>query len=373
MIRSRFRYLLELWDRYERPLAAISLTVGFVFDLFLAKRPDSVYDNLLLVSYLFIAAALILILNIRTYRRRDIEPQATPLFLLLVLQFCFGGLSSNLLVLYGKSGTFAGSTLFLLFLFAMLVGNEFLKSRYAQLRFNVVIYYTLLLTYCIIAVPTFILHSVGTLVFLASGLLSLAIITGFLWLLYLIVFRGRDRAVQIYEVSVLVLLVFFFYNALYFMNIIPPVPLSLKNIGIYHQLTRLPAAAGTDDAIYSATYEDSPWYIFWRDTSATYDIGSASTAQASCFSSVFAPTGLSAPIYHRWERRDDTGKWVTMSRISFPINGGRGEGFRGFTVTSVTPGHWRCDVETEGGALIGRISFNVVESSTTAALSTKAL
>lgn len=371
-VRSRFSDLVELWNRYERVLSTCSLIVGFIFDLFLAKRPDSVVDNILLISYLFIAASLIIILNIRVARRREVEQQATPLLLLLVLQFCFGGLSSNLLILYGKSGTFAASALFLLLLFAMLIGNEFLKSRYAQLRFNIVVYYILLLTYCIIAVPTFITHSVGTLVFLFSGVLSLAIISGFLFFVYVIVFRGRNRSQQLYEVSVLVALVFFFYNGLYFMNIIPPVPLSLKNIGVYHSLSRLAAPAGSTESIYSATFEPSPWFVFWRDTSNLYTV--SDSRSASCFSSVFAPTGLSAPIFHRWEKYDeDTGKWTTMSRISFPINGGRAEGFRGFTVSGVVPGKWRCNVETSTGALIGRISFTVAAASTTSSLSQKRL
>ena len=86
------------------------------------------------------------------------------------------------------------------------------------------------------------------------------------------------------------------------------------------------------------------------------------------------PTSLSAPIFHTWERYDSqAGKWLTMSRISFPINGGRDEGYRGFTVSKVSPGKWRCDVETSSGALIGRISFNVVESPSTPILSTKDL
>lgn len=371
VIRAAHR-LIELWDRYERPLAAVSLVVGFIFDLFIARRPDNTFNNILLLSYLFIAAALILILNIRTYRRRKEEPEATPLLLLLILQFCFGGLASNMLVLYGKSGTFAGSALFLLLLLGMLVGNEFLKSRYAQLRFNIVIYYTLLLTYCIIAVPTFLLHSVGTLVFLASGALSLVVIAGFLSLVYIIVFRGRERGLHIYEVSVLVALVFLLYNILYFLNIIPPVPLALRDIGVYHSLTRLSAPAGGEQGIYTAAYEPVPWYEFWHNTSSVFTV--FSSGQASCFSSVFAPSNLSAPIFHRWERRDDiANKWVTVARISFDISGGRDAGYRGFTASAVTPGRWRCDVETESGALIGRTSFTVESASTTPALSTKTL
>ncbi len=248
----------------------------------------------------------------------------------------------------------------------MLIGNEFLKSRYAQLRFNIVVYYLLLLTYSIIAVPTFVLHAVGTWVFLASGAISLVVISFFLWLVYFAVFRGRERGQQLYEVSVLVILVFLFFNALYFLNIIPPVPLSLKDIGVYHSIAK------TSSSGYTATYEPVPWYIFWRDTASTYTIAAGS--QATCFSSVFAPTGLSAPIFHRWETYDAAArKWNTVSRISFPINGGRDAGYRGWTLSNVTPGTWRCDVETEGGALIGRVTFDVVQSPTPPVLSTRTL
>lgn len=366
--RNRIGKAVEWWNRYERLLSGGSLIVGFIFDLFLAKRPDSVYDNVLLISYLFIAAAIIILLNVHTTRRREVVERPAPLLLILILQFCFGGLSSNLLVLYGKSGTLTDSALFILLLFGMLVGNEFLKSRYAQLRFNIVIYYTLLLTYLIIAVPTFLLHAVGTWVFLASGVLSLAIISVFLYIVYLVVFRGKERTAQMYEVSVLVGLVFVLYSVFYFLNIIPPVPLSLKSIGMYHTLTK--NSAGD----YSATYEAAPWYVFWRDTSSTYTVKVASGGQATCFSSVFAPTELSAEVFHRWEKYDDAaGTWDTVTRISFPINGGRAGGYRGFTNAVVTPGKWRCDVETQSGALIGRISFTVEQTGAAPQLSQTSL
>ncbi|HVV38732.1 MAG TPA: DUF2914 domain-containing protein [Candidatus Paceibacterota bacterium] len=369
---SPFRSLVDLWNRYERPLAAASLTIGFIFDLFIAKRPDSVFDNLLLLSYLFIAGSLIIILNLRQTRRTTDIVNAPPIFLLLILQFCFGGLSSNLLVLYGKSGTLAGSTLFLLILAAMLIGNEFLKTRYEQLRFNIAVYYLLLLTYAIIAVPTFILHSVGTWVFIISGLISLVVMIPFLVLLRYVLRRGTQEKQLLMEARVIIVAIFLGFNALYFLQIIPPVPLSLKGIGVYHSLTRLPAPAGGTDSIYSGAYEPAPWYVFWRDTSNTYTL--TADNKASCFSSVFAPTSLSAPIYHTWERYDqEAGKWVVMSRISFPINGGRDEGYRGFTVSKVTPGKWRCDIETSNGSLIGRISFAVVESSSTPQIATKDL
>jgi hypothetical protein len=370
---SPFNALVELWRRYERPLSAGSLIIGFTFDLFVAKRPDSVFDNILLLSYLFIAGAFIIILNIHINRRGEEEHTAIPIILLLVLQFCFGGLASNLLILYGRSGTFAGSALFFFILAGMLIGNEFLQTRYAHLRFNIVVYYFLLLTYCVIAVPTFIFHSVGNWIFLASGIISLVAIGIFLSLVYVVVLRGREREAQIYEVSVLVGLVFLLFNGLYFLQIIPPVPLSLKDIGIYHSLTRLTSAeAGGTESIYSASYERAPWWEFWRSISATYTV--FSSGQAACFSSVFAPGNLSASIFHRWEKYDEgAGKWRTQARISFDISGGRDAGYRGFTLGNVSPGRWRCDVETQNGALIGRTTFTVASASSTPDLSTKTL
>lgn len=362
---------IDLWWKYEQHLRLLGLLTGFVFDLFIADRPDSPQNNLLLLCYLGVAGVLIVVLNIRSALRKEGESYQ-PLVLLFILQFCFGGLASNLLVLYGRSGTFAASTLFFLLLLGLAVGNEFLRSRYAQLRFNIVTYYVLLLTYLLVALPTFVFHSVGTWVFLATGAVSLVIVGIFLSVVYWAVLRGRQREQQLYEVSFLVGCVFVLYNGLYFLNIIPPVPLSLKNIGIYHALERLPAAAGGSESIYRAQYESPAWFVFWRDTSSTYTLHADSSA--TCFSSVFAPSRLSAPVYHQWEKYNASERrWEQVSRISFAISGGRNGGFRGFTNLTVTPGKWRCNVETQNGALIGRTSFTVIQSPTAPTLSQKEL
>ncbi len=355
-MRRLWHKIFKFWQRYEHHIGVGAIATGFAFDFFLAKRPDSVVDNILLLTYLFVAGALIIILNLRQARRKDAG--AEPLFLLLILQFCFGGLASNLLVLYGHSGTLAGSALFLGLLLALVFGNEYLRNRYSLLRFNVAVYYFLLLTYCIIAVPTFIFHSVGTLEFIGSGVVSLCAIAAYLSLLYITVLRKTARG--LYDVSILIVTIFCLFSGLYFLDIIPPVPLSLKNIGVYH--TVLKQSGGG----YFATYEDPSWYVFWRDTSATYTVASPGGATASCFSSVFAPAGLSTAVYHRWEELDPTtGAWQTMAQISFPITGGRDAGYEGYSIKTVVPGQWRCDVETASGALIGRVTFDVVTGTPT--------
>ena len=350
------------WQKYEHHLGVGALLLGFLFDLWAADRPDSLFNNILLLSYLFIAGSFIIIINLRARRRKD---DVEPLFLLLVLQFCFGGLASNLLVLYGHSGTLAGSAVFIGILALVVFGNEYFRSRYSLLRFNVGVYYFLMLSYALVAVPVYITHSVGVGTMLLSGVISLLFFGVFLYLLFFAVFRGTDTE-KLKEVSLIIAGIFLAFNVLYFLNVIPPVPLAMRELGVYHSVLR------HSDGTYLAIYEPARWYQFWRNTSPVYTLN---TSVAFCFSSVFAPADLRAPIYHTWEHKNQrTGEWETRSRISFPISGGRDEGYRGFTVkTALSAGEWRCNVETASGALIGRIGFTAVESPDTPALSQKTL
>src|SRR3989344_5547902 len=334
------------WQKYEHHLGVGALLLGFVFDLWAADRPDSIFNNILLLSYLFIAGSFIIFLNLRTRRRPN---DAEPLLLLLVLQFCFGGLASNLLVLYGHSGTLAGSAVFIAILVLVIFGNEYFRSRYS-----------------LVAVPVYITHSVGIGTMLLSGFISLVFFGVFLAVLFFAVFRGTDTN-KLKEVLLIIAGIFLAFNVLYFLNVIPPVPLAMRDLGVYHSVLK------HSDSTYLAIYEPAHWYQFWRDTSDTYILNSSRSA--FCFSSVFAPADLQAPIYHKWQYKNTvSGEWEVRSRISFPISGGRAEGYRGFSVkTALSAGEWRCEVETAGGSLIGRMSFTVVESSNTPVLSQKTL
>jgi len=356
---------VSLWQRYERHIGLGAVYGGFTFDLILVNSPENIGDNVLLLGYLVLAAVIIVLLNMRSRAQMDRENRTEPLVLLFILQFCFGGLASNLLILYGKSGTFAGSALFIGLLVAFIFGNEFLKNRYAQLQFNIAVYYFLVLTYLTIALPTFVLHAIGAKVFLISGAASLFVIGLFLAAIFVFVFK-RKQARRMWEVSAWVGAIFLIFNGLYFLNIIPPVPLGLKDIGMYHTLVR----TGTN---YTATYEAPAWYVFWRKTSTTYT--AVSGTQAYCFSAVYAPSALSASVVHRWEKYDEVGKtWQTRSVVSFPINGGRENGYRGWSNKGdLVAGRWRCSVETTRGQLIGRYVFEVIESAASPALSTTTL
>jgi hypothetical protein len=56
------------------------------------------------------------------------------------------------------------------------------------------------------------------------------------------------------------------------------------------------------------------------------------------------------------------GEWKDVQTVPFPIRGGRRDGYRGYTFkTDAKPGRWRVVAESERGATIGVIAFDVVE------------
>ena len=173
-------------------------------------------------------------------------------------------------------------------------------------------------------------------------------------MLFAAVLRGSERQKRLRTISLIVAAIFIIFNGLYFSNIIPPVPLSLKSIGIYHSVLKYSSGD------YLVTYEPGPWYEFWQDTAPTftYTVGDS----AYCFSSVYAPAALNTPVEHVWEwYNPGTKSWEEMARVSFDIAGGRPDGYRGFSEFPLSStGQWRCNVETASGALIGRTTFTAV-------------
>ena len=330
---------------YLALLPTIALFAGLVFDVFTIDRPDALFENVVIIGYLTLSAVLMVVLQARS----EHASESGRLMLLGALQFAFGNLASALMVLYSRSGTFAGSAIFIGFLALLFLGNEVLKDRYARTHLRVTIFFVLLLTYSTIFVPI-LFNRIGFDIFLISlavAILSTFMLTTLLSRVARHSFKKRARRIGI-SVSVLSIGFVFLYSA----NLIPPVPLALKHIGIYHSAQRV----GDE---YRVSYEAPQWYEFWRDTNSTFSYQAGDVA--FCFTSVFAPDNLRTEIRHRWERYDiATETWTTVSRIPFTISGGREGGFRGYTQTSqITPGEWRCTIETARGARIGRVHFNV--------------
>lgn len=332
----------------ERHLSTVVFVSGFVIDSLVYDRIDLPSVNTLFMG-LLVAAALCIILTHFLHREQpDAAPSwRNPFYTLLPLgaQFFLGGLLSGCFIFYAKSAAFGVSWPFLALLFAVFVGNEVLRKYRERLAFQVTLFFFTLYAYAIFALPI-ARGKMSSLVFLESGLASIVIFGLFLWILWYIgKKRLKDSLRRILGASGATLIL---VNLFYFTGVMPPLPLALKDSGIYHAVVRTEGG-------YSVQAEERTWNPLAREV-IHYVPGSSLYA----FSAVFAPVSFATPIVHRWEKRDVNGTWKTVAAIAFPVTGGRGGGYRGYTeLSAVTAGDWRLSIETLSGGVLGRNRFTV--------------
>jgi hypothetical protein len=339
----------ELYEKHEKYVAIAIFVIGFLWDSLTLTRVDNPIDNTILLFYLVLIGAIIVF----TLRRQcGIAP---PGWLLKVepyfpwaMQFCFGGLFSSYVVFYFKSSSFPRTQFFFLLLVVLLIANEFLHHRLQNPVLLAVLYTFCFFSFLGYFLPV-ILAAVNEWIFLSAGLASLlaslfVFSAGFLhhpdgWM-------RRMKPIGIWMLSIVLAV-----NVLYFANLIPPVPLALKDIGIYHRVTK--TAAG-----YEVQYIAPSAWRFWLDWESPFYLSPGD--KVYCFTSIFAPRKVHVPVRHIWSRKTVDG-WVQTDRIPFDISGGRGNGYRGFTLKrGITPGTWRVAVETMRGQTLGEITFDVV-------------
>lgn len=340
----------DLYEKYERHVGIGLMALGFTVDNLTLKRIDLPFENLVLFIYLMISLTSIVAINAYSSGRLQYTfMHSLHTWLTLPMQYAFGGLFSGFFIFYSRSASFIASWPFLIMLAALLVGNELARTKYARFTYQITIFYTALISFAIFYIPV-LTKRIGADIFLLSGVVSLLGISAVLFLL-------RNLAPERFQKSkngiiASIAIIFFLFNVMYFTNIIPPIPLSLKAIGIYHSIERR-------DSGYTAYAEASKWYQLYNNTSRVFH--RYDNEPIFVFSSVFAPTDLKTPIFHRWSLYDEKSRrWIAKDRLSFSIVGGRDGGYRGYSYKqNIQAGKWRVDVITKRNQLIGRITFTV--------------
>ncbi len=327
------------------------MIAGFAWDNVFLGRIDVSRTQIVLLVYIGVCALAMPLLHFielrgeRTGRRprwRGVLP--------IMIQFALGGFWSAFLILYGRAAVISASWPFLLVLFAIFIGNEWLRKYHERLVFTSILFFFALYAYAVFELPI-VIGSMGTVIFLASGTLATAAFALFLLLLSLINrprFRADARRIIGGVAAVLVII-----NISYFTSVLPPLPLAAKTDGIYHSVSRTSAG-------YLATWEtNEPWAVRYLGLAQTIHLVPGEAVYA--YTAVFAPTKLSTTIVHEWQWYDPKkSAWVTRAAISYPIEGGRDEGYRGYSaILPHDTGKWRVNVETMGGLLIARLPFTL--------------
>jgi hypothetical protein len=138
----------------------------------------------------------------------------------------------------------------------------------------------------------------------------------------------------------------------YILRLIPPVPLSVKYQGIFHNVERTEKG-------FIAQYPKPPFYAFWRDDSRPFKYRPGDSAYF--LTRIFGPRGFKHQVRIRWSLWDPKNKeYVTTDNVPLNIVGGRDKGFRGFVQKSnVQAGRWKVSAETEDGRVIGYLTFKI--------------
>jgi hypothetical protein len=352
------------YARFERPISSLSLIGGFVFDAVTLKRVDMYWENLWVVAHLAIVTVCVIWINVlkSNASEKGARPEADPnklhFWLVNIIQFFFGGILSTYLVFYFRSGTLMTSWPFLLLLATAFIANESLKRSYARIAFQFSLLFLAYYAFAIYLMPI-LLHMLGTWTFILSGAVSLAAIRLVALIPTRIFRRPKLKGKRKWSVVLAVAGILAAVNALYFLKLIPPLPLSLEDGGIYSSLNV--SAPGN----YTVTLENGVGgdllsrltQFFKTDTTIHLVPGDSVYA----YTAIFSPTALNTDIVHEWQYHDPaSGAWEIRERVFLSVVGGRTGGYRTFSQKSaLDDGSWRVNIETSDNRLIGRLDFEV--------------
>ncbi len=323
---------------------------GFLWDVFTLNRIDNPVDNLILGSYLLMAGvSLVVSHGLSTRKIQHAFLQKYPVIWNYAVQFFLGGLFSSYVVYYFRSTTISSTLFFILLMIVLLLANEFLPRRLGNVYLQMALFTIAAFSYFIYLIPVLI-KKMGMLVFLGSGLASLLLVTVLIKMLVKITnseveFNRRKLWLASGSVYAGILI-------LYFLNLIPPIPLAAKQLGAYVGYER----TSTGYKMQEADMGIMSRIRFWEET-IPYDVNKP----VYVFASVFAPTGMEFGIVHHWQRYSDrTESWESVDRINYKALGGRDGGYRGVSQKSaLTHGLWRVDVEDDRGFIVARMRMRL--------------
>lgn len=349
MFTSLKKHILEFQERHETSLEVLFFIGGFAFDAIMVSEIDDPFALIQQAVYLFVIAMLIHFeILYRLHKWRPPSWLNKPWhFRNLLLHFFLGTLLNIYSLFYIKSASFLNSLIFLALMACMILANELPMVKKSKVGFKVGLFSICLFSYLSILFPL----ALGYVGWIPFGL-SLASTLALFYLQFrLLQKKLADRrllmkATLFPEISIMVVFVFF-----YFMGWIPPVPLSVKQQGVYHNIEK-------KDGEYLLSAQPHLWWKFWQ--SSDQDFQAQPGDKIYYYGQIYSPARFSDQIYVQWSFQDAHGNWRLADRIPLKIVGGRKEGFRGYAVKSnYQPGSWRIQVETSLGQEISRLYFDV--------------
>jgi hypothetical protein len=344
--------------RNEHWLTSVSFLFGFVDQLIRFGYFPLRIELLMFEIYLAFAALCTILAHVTADRDggtgiKGKVIRATAVLAPLLAQLTIGGLLAGFVVFYSKSASLLVSWPFILLLLIIVIGNEILRGYREHLVFQTVLFYFSLYALLIFALQVYT-HTIGQKVFLQSTAASLGIFALFLGLLAAIEW-SRLKKVLVPILASTTVLTALIVGA-YVTRLIPPIPLIMRQGGIYQQVQR----EGSGYTVRGEALRHR--FALLEDVDPrSRIIHHLPGTPLYAFSAVYAPSAFSTSVVHVWQKRDMRGHWQTEATIAFSLSGGREQGYRGYSLKNdPEPGEWRILVQTLSGQTIGTIRFTLV-------------
>jgi hypothetical protein len=144
-------------------------------------------------------------------------------------------------------------------------------------------------------------------------------------------------------------LLVFAYNK----NIIPAVPLTLGESGIYKKVEK----RNSEYTLIPLENKIEHYFSFWKPDEIIIEKGE----QVYFYGALLTPAPIQTEISHIYEQYNEKEKiWERKGVIPYPISGGREKGYRGYSAKTITEtGLWRVRVAADEKRSIGLKEFFV--------------
>ena len=346
---SHYQKIKNLYLRYERILMPATLVVGFLVDYFTFTNIQIVITFIALFVYWVLAGAIIIFIHSYDAQRPSALSALKYVRLLapLVLQFTFGALLGASLVFYWFSGAFSASWPIMAIVVALMIFNDTFRHYFEKSFIQISVYFFATISLFSLALP-FLFKSLSAWMFVVAGAASVVLFLSGIQITSLWISSVQKEKRRLFSAVVAITVIM---NALYFADIIPPIPLSLREAGLYHNIRSF-------NGKYVMRGEKEN---FLQKSVFGQTLHIQSSERVYLYTAIFAPADLKTDIIHRWQYYDEEReKWIDKGLLSFAINGGRKEGYKGYSWQSdLAAGKWRVSVENHRGQALGKVRFTV--------------
>ena len=341
--------LKSLHARHAGKTMLLFFGAGFLFDALMLSRIDEPGMLIQQGAYLSICGTLLALTQ--RMALKNLEPPASLRrpwhYVDHAIHFMLGTLLNAYSIFYFRSASGLTAAIFVVIVCGLLAVNELPRFQKLGPMVLVALYSICLTSYLAYLFPVLLGSIRPWMFYLAVATALLPLTLHVLLLSRWSTTRGhvvRHAAIPAYGVQLLFLL-------LYLFRVAPPVPLAVKEMGIYHDVQRTPEGR--------RLFRQKPSWKFWQK--GDQDFLERPDDKVHCFARIFAPARFRDRIGIVWYRDDPRKGWIEHYRFPLTLLASSERGFAadGY-LTHPPPGRWRVEVQSQDGRTMGLLHFQVI-------------